>query len=77
MALVVSSATSATLAASIRITGSSTVKSVSPKLGISRDVSPDNCVAIGLWAGSWIRGVIHVAKIGPASAAVGSPTRIA
>ena len=75
---------SAVLAPNIRITGSSTVKSVMPKPGTSRGTPPPpppappppaSCAAIGLSAGSAMRGAIQEAKIGPASAAVGSPTR--
>ena len=75
--LAVSSATSAALAHNIRITGSSTVNSEIEKLGISLGTSPASCVAIGFTAGSAMRGAIHEAKIGPASAAVGNPTRSA
>ena len=75
--LPLSSATSAALAHSMRITGSRTVKSEMPNPGISRGVPPVNCAATGFSAGSAMRGAIHEAKIGPASAAVGSPTRMA
>ena len=81
--LVLSRATSAAVAHNMRITGSSTVKSERPKLGIARAMSPVpvmppvNCAATGLSGRSWMRGAIHDAKIGPASAAVGSPTRMA
>ena len=82
MVLAESSATSAALAHSIRMTGSRTVKSEIPKPGMTAvppmpPVPPVNCAAIGFSAGSEMRGAIHEAKIGPASAAVGNPTRSA
>ena len=74
-----SRAMSAALARSIRITGISTVKSETPKLGARRfacasSVLPASCAATGLSTGSAIRGAIHEAKMGPANEAVGKPT---
>jgi hypothetical protein len=75
--LVGSRSTSAVLAHNIRMTGSNTVNTEMPKPGISRGTLPSNCAATGLSGGSAMRGAIHDAKMGPASDAVGSPTRMA
>ena len=68
--------TSAALAQNIRITGISTVNTEMPKPGVSRGTPPSSWAAMGLSAGRTIRGAIHEAKIGPASEAVGRPTRM-
>ena len=74
------SARSAALAPSISSTGTRIVNSDNAKLGSARVLvaaAPASCAAIGLIAGSVMRGATHAAKIGPASAAVGNPTSTA
>jgi hypothetical protein len=70
-----SSITPAALERSMRITGIKIVNTEITKPGAASTFEePCNCVARGFSNGAAMRGAIQVAKIGPASAAVGTPT---